>query len=91
MPVSYQYHYLQKSAFFCCVHVIVAGIETLFLLLTEGILLLTEGKFFLRVLSQVHKKLGGGVVYCKLVLIVHTCVRCVGYLLYLPYTQAVEI
>ena len=25
-------------------------------------LLLTEGKFFLRVLSQVHKKLGGGVV-----------------------------
>ena len=62
MPVSYQYHYLQKSAFFCCVHVIVAGIETLFLLLTEGILLLTEGKFFLRVLSQVHKKLGGGVV-----------------------------
>ncbi len=25
MPVSFQYHYLPKSAFFCCVHVLVTG------------------------------------------------------------------
>ena len=54
MPVSYQFHDLIKSAFFCCVHVIVTG--------RYPFSSPYRGEVFYWVLSQVHKKLGGGVV-----------------------------